>query len=80
MLLHVSAAASDAVGVTTTPLKLTPPIVTDPPELAPMFGGLLMLTHGAETPHRATMRAPPPERIGRAVCRWQLPARSYRRR
>ena len=60
VLPHVSAAASDAVGVTTTPPKLRPVIVTDPPDVAPMFGGLLRLTHGAADPRSATMRAPLP--------------------
>ena len=77
---HGSATASDAVGVTTTLPKLMPIIVTDPPEVTPMFGGMLMLTHGAANPHSAMMRAPLPERIGRPVRLWRLPARSYRRR
>ena len=77
---HGSATASDAVGVTTLLPKLMPIIVTDPPEVTPMFGGMLMLTHGAANPHSAMLRAPLPERIGRPVRLWRLPARSYRRR
>ena len=80
VLPHVSAAASDAVGVTTSLPKLMPIIVTDPPEVTPMFGGTLMLTHGAANLQIATMRAPLRERIACVVCRWRLPARSYRRR
>lgn len=47
MLLHRSAVAIDAVGVNTESPKLRPLIVTDPPEVTPAFGTLLMLTQGA---------------------------------
>ncbi len=80
VLMHGSAVVNDAVGVPTSLPKLMPIIVTDPPEVTPMFGGMLMLTHGAASPHSAMMRAPLPERIGRPVRLWRLPARSYRRR
>jgi hypothetical protein len=49
VLLQISAAAREAVGVTVTPPKLRPHIVTDPPPVTPTFGGLLRLTHGAGT-------------------------------
>ncbi len=54
VLLHASATAMDAVGVTATQPKCRPLIVTDPPEVRPMFGGLLTLTHGAVTPYNSS--------------------------
>ena len=55
VLLHESAAPSETVGVKTELPKFSPPIVTDPPAVTPMFSGLLTLAHGAATGH--TMRA-----------------------
>ena len=49
VLPHMSATPRDALGVTTNPPKPRPPIVMVPPPVAPMFDGLLMLTHGAAT-------------------------------
>jgi hypothetical protein len=49
VLPHMSATPTDALGVTTNPPKPRPPIVMVPPPVAPMFDGLLMLTHGAAT-------------------------------
>jgi hypothetical protein len=82
-LPHISATASDAVGVTTTSLpKLRPPIVTDPPPVAPTFRGLVVLTHGAGIPtkQRCELNDDAWARVGRAFRRWRLHTRSYRRR
>jgi hypothetical protein len=50
VLPHTSAAPIEAVGVKPKPPKLRPLMVTEPPDVTPTFGALLMLTQGAVRP------------------------------
>ena len=82
VLPHMSATPRDALGVTTNPPKPRPPIVMVPPPVAPTFGGLLMLTHGAATATKQRCELHVSQcAAGRAFqfCRRQLRTRTHHR-